>query len=386
MWKKREHHILDVYKNDEEEEQHKVMKLTNPHYPRNGNTIYQGNEFDVFGKDATEEQFAPLYSKEQFTPRNKEKMDDTKQDILLRTEQKRGHLEAMLQHTTIIKKRKMSPIAAAAAAAPLSNHVFIKSTAAINTPIAILNVQDNHHHTMTQNKYTVILPTYNERENLPIITWLLAKTFKEHAIDWEIIIVDDNSPDGTQEVAKELQKIYGEDRIQLKPRAGKLGLGTAYVHGLQFATGTHIIIMDADFSHHPKFIPQMIKLQQEKNFDIVSGTRYKTGGGVYGWDLKRKLVSRGANFLATIMLRPNASDLTGSFRLYKKDVLYQLINATVAKGYVFQMEMIVRARQFNYSVGEVPITFVDRVYGESKMGMSEIVQYAQGVWRLFTTI
>ncbi|CEI96768.1 Putative Dolichol-phosphate mannosyltransferase [Rhizopus microsporus] len=236
---------------------------------------------------------------------------------------------------------------------------------------AVLNIND----TMSQNKYTVILPTYNERENLPIITWLLAKTFKEHAIDWEIIIVDDNSPDGTQEVAKQLQTVYGEDRILLKPRAGKLGLGTAYVHGLQFATG-----------NFPKFIPEMIRLQQQNNYDIVSGTRYRNGGGVYGWDLKRKLVSRGANFLATLLLRPNASDLTGSFRLYKKDVLYQLINATISKGYVFQMEMIVRARQFNYSVGEVPITFVDRVYGESKMGVSEIVQYAQGVWRLFTTV
>ncbi|KAI9262084.1 dolichol-phosphate mannosyltransferase [Sporodiniella umbellata] len=239
---------------------------------------------------------------------------------------------------------------------------------------------------MSLNKYTVILPTYNERENLPIITWLLAKMFTEHAIDWEIIIVDDNSPDGTQKVAQQLQAVYGNERILLKPRAGKLGLGTAYVHGLQFATGNFVVIMDADFSHHPKFIPQMIKLQKQNNYDIVSGTRYRTGGGVYGWDLKRKLVSRGANFLATLMLNPKASDLTGSFRLYKKDVLYQLIHATVAKGYVFQMEMIVRARQFNYTVGEVPITFVDRVYGESKMGMSEIVQYAQGVWRLFTTV
>ncbi|KAG0747301.1 hypothetical protein G6F57_002022 [Rhizopus arrhizus] len=237
---------------------------------------------------------------------------------------------------------------------------------------AILNVNE----TMSQNKYTVILPTYNERENLPIITWLLAKTFKENNIDWEIIIVDDNSPDGTQDVAKQLQNVYGEERILLKPRAGKLGLGTAYVHGLQFATAQ--VYTSNDQLQH--------RLQQQNNYDIVSGTRYKNGGGVYGWDLKRKLVSRGANFLATLMLRPNASDLTGSFRLYKKDVLYQLINATVAKGYVFQMEMIVRARQFNYTVGEVPITFVDRVYGESKMGMSEIVQYAQGVWRLFTTI
>lgn len=148
MWKKRENHILDVYKNDEREalEEHKDIRLTNPHYPRNGNKIYQGSEFDVFGKDTAEEQFAPLYSKEQFTPRNKEKMDDTKRDILLRSEQKRGHLEAMLQHTTIIKKRKMSPIAAAATAAPLSNHVFIKSTAAFNTPIASIFVDSKQDH------------------------------------------------------------------------------------------------------------------------------------------------------------------------------------------------------------------------------------------------
>ncbi|CAO3686519.1 unnamed protein product [Umbelopsis ramanniana] len=254
---------------------------------------------------------------------------------------------------------------------------------------AILNVDDtftSQFNAMTNDKYSVLLPTYNERENLPVITWLLARTFTQHNIDWEIAIIDDASPDGTQEVARELQKIYGEDRIQLRPRAGKLGLGTAYVHGIQYATGNYTIIMDADFSHHPKFIPEMIKLQKEHDYDVVSGTRYKTGGGVYGWDLKRKLVSRGANFLATLLLRPNASDLTGSFRLYKKDVLLQLIRATIAKGYVFQMEMIVRARQFNYKVGEVPITFVDRVYGESKMGASEIVQYAQGVWRLFRSI
>ncbi|KAM3586913.1 dolichol-P-mannose synthesis [Umbelopsis sp. WA50703] len=253
---------------------------------------------------------------------------------------------------------------------------------------AILHVDDtfsSQFNNMTTDKYSVLLPTYNERENLPVIIWLLARTFQQNNIDWEIVIVDDASPDGTQEVAKELQKIYGENRIQLRPRAGKLGLGTAYVHGIQYATGNYTIIMDADFSHHPKFIPQMIKLQKEHDYDVVSGTRYRSGGGVYGWDLKRKLVSRGANFLATLMLRPNASDLTGSFRLYKKDVLLALIQSTISKGYVFQMEMIVRARQLNYKVGEVPITFVDRVYGESKMGASEIVQYAQGVWSLFLT-
>lgn len=109
-------------------------------------------------------------------------------------------------------------------------------------------------------------------------------------------------------------------------------------------------------------------------------------GGVYGWDFKRKLISRGANFLAQFMLRPGASDLTGSFRLYKKRVLEKLITHVVSTGYTFQMEMLVRARQFNMSVGEVPISFVDRVYGQSKLGGTEIVQYAKNLLYLFATI
>ncbi|EJT99101.1 glycosyltransferase family 2 protein [Dacryopinax primogenitus] len=248
----------------------------------------------------------------------------------------------------------------------------------------------------SEHKYSVILPTYNERKNLPIITWLLAKTFTEHQLEYEIVIVDDASPDGTQEVARQLQRVYGEDRIMLKPRAGKLGLGTAYVHGLSFCTGDFVIIMDADFSHHPKFIPDFIRLQQTYNLDIVTGTRYRSTpspnapgmppGGVYGWDLKRKLVSRGANFLADVVLHPGVSDLTGSFRLYRKAVLAQIIALTQSKGYVFQMEMMVRARALGYTVGEVPITFVDRIFGESKLGADEIVGYAKGVWNLFTSI
>ncbi|KAF9299558.1 dolichol-P-mannose synthesis [Linnemannia elongata] len=254
-----------------------------------------------------------------------------------------------------------------------------------------------------QHKYSVLLPTYNERDNLPIIIWLLTKTFHENNIDYEIIVIDDNSPDKTLEVAQELQKIYGENRIVLRPRAGKLGLGTAYVHGIQHATGDFIFILDADMSHHPKFIPEMIRLQQSKNLDVVTGTRYAGNGGVYGWDLKRKVIrqgsmdelhismvtlvfSRGANFLASVLLRPGVSDLTGSFRLYKKEVLTQLINSCISKGYVFQMEMMVRARQFNYTIGEVPITFVDRVFGDSKMGAMEIVSYAQGLLKLFVAV
>ncbi|XP_041455296.1 dolichol-phosphate mannosyltransferase subunit 1-like [Lytechinus variegatus] len=235
------------------------------------------------------------------------------------------------------------------------------------------------------DKYSILLPTYNEKENLPLITWLIMKSFEKSGHDFEIIVIDDGSPDGTLEVAKQLQDIYGSDKIVLRPRAKKLGLGTAYIHGIKHATGNYIIIMDADLSHHPKFIPEFIRLQKEEGCDVVSGTRYQGSGGVYGWDLKRKIISRGANFLAQVLLRPGASDLTGSFRLYKKEVLQRLIDSCVSKGYVFQMEMIVRARQFGYKVGEVPITFVDRFYGESKLGGSEIISYAKGLLYLFAS-
>lgn len=205
-------------------------------------------------------------------------------------------------------------------------------------------------------------------------------------LDWEVIIVDDGSPDGTQTIAKQLIKAYGANRIKLYTRSGKLGLGTAYVHGLQFATGNFVIIMDADFSHHPKFIPRMIKKQREANYDIVTGTRYAGDGGVYGWDLKRKLVSRGANLFADTVLQPGVSDLTGSFRLYKKAVLDDVIHSTESKGYSFQMEMMVRAKAKGYKVAEVPISFVDRVYGTSKLGSSEILAYVTGVMRLYFAV
>lgn len=236
------------------------------------------------------------------------------------------------------------------------------------------------------SKYSIILPTYNERSNLPIIIYLIAKTFTEAKLEWEVVIVDDASPDGTQEIAKQLIKVYTPARIQLRPRAGKLGLGTAYIHGLDFATGDFVIIMDADFSHHPHHIPEFIAKQKEEDYDIVLGTRYAGNGGVYGWDFKRKLVSRGANLLSRVILRPNVSDVTGSFRLYKRDVLKRVILETKSKGYVFQMEMIVRAREAGYKIGEVPIAFVDRIYGDSKLGSDEITQYAKGVWALFTSI
>lgn len=234
-------------------------------------------------------------------------------------------------------------------------------------------------------KYSILLPTYNEKENLPIIIWLIVKYMTENNYNFEVIIIDDGSPDGTLDAAKQLQKIYGEEKIVLRPRDKKLGLGTAYMHGLKSATGNFIVLMDADLSHHPKYIPQFIAKQQSEKSDIVTGTRYSGNGGVNGWDFRRKLISCGANYLTQLLLRPGVSDLTGSFRLYKKHVLEKLIENCVSKGYVFQMEMMVRARQYNFKISEVPIAFIDRIYGESKLGANEILQFIKGLLYLFIT-
>ncbi|KAI3384100.1 hypothetical protein SNEBB_006453 [Seison nebaliae] len=202
----------------------------------------------------------------------------------------------------------------------------------------------------------------------------------------EVIIIDDNSPDGTFEIARDLQKFYGEQKIVLRSREKKLGLGTAYIYGMEVAKGDYVIIMDADLSHHPKFIPEFINLREKHNYDIVTGTRYSGNGGVYGWDVRRKIISRTANYITQILLRPGVSDLTGSFRLYRAESLKKLMSLCQSKGYVFQMEMMVRASKENMTIGEVPITFVDRIYGESKLDNGEIIGFAKGLIWLVCTI
>ena len=143
--------------------------------------------------------------------------------------------------------------------------------------------------------------------------------------------------------------------------------------------------MDADLSHHPKFIPKMAEVMNGTKCQIVTGTRYAKGGGVYGWDTKRKVTSKGANILADILLNPGVSDLTGSFRLYERTVLERILHRVTCTGYAFQMEIIVLAKRFNYHIEEVPITFVDRIYGESKLGAREILMYLKGLKTLFFT-
>ena len=124
----------------------------------------------------------------------------------------------------------------------------------------------------------------------------------------------------------------------------------------------------------------------ETGVDLVTGTRYLPGGGVYGWDLNRKMTSRVANFMAATLLNPSASDLTGSFRLYKAETLKQIMPLVKSRGYVFQMEIITRAQYMGYSIKEVPITFPDRIFGESKLGANEIVSYLKGLMDLFLDV
>lgn len=246
--------------------------------------------------------------------------------------------------------------------------------------------------------YSIILPTYNERDNLPLITQFIHDTFTKAQLSYEIVVVDDSSPDNTLEVAKSLQQLFGREQFRIVSRPGKLGLGSAYSAGLKASSGQRIVLMDADLSHHPKYIPEMIAVmdgkeeegdateKKKKKPDIVSGTRYRRGGGVAGWDTKRKLTSCGANFLASFLLRTGgASDLTGSFRLYERHAIEKILPQVKCTGYAFQMEILVRAHKAGMIIGEVPIIFVDRIYGESKLGANEIILYLKGLLNLFFT-
>lgn len=250
--------------------------------------------------------------------------------------------------------------------------------------------------TTTRLSLSILLPTYNEHDNLPLITYLISKELAKSSCiaDYEIIVVDDNSPDGTGLVADRLSNplynggLLQSGQMKVLKRAGKQGLGSAYIYGASHARFPYIVILDADLSHHPNCIIKMVEtmIASQGQLDIVTGSRYIDGGGVYGWNLTRRCVSRGANFLADWLLDPKVSDLTGSFRLYKRDCFVRLIGETVTKGYTFQMEIMVRARKHNMKIAQVPITFVDRQFGESKLGGGEILGYLKGLWTLFSTV
>jgi len=214
----------------------------------------------------------------------------------------------------------------------------------------------------------LVIPTYNEAENLQAVVAAASEQLASAAPDgFKILIVDDNSPDGTGRIADDLAARY--DWLEVLHRAGKGGLGQAYLAGFARAlqAGARLVIeMDADFSHDPRYLPHL--LAAAENADLVLGSRYVDGGGVRNWGLVRRLVSRGGGLYARLILGVGIRDLTGGFKCIRREVLEAIDLPSVrATGYVFQIEVTYRAILAGFRVVEVPIVFADRTVGTSKM-------------------
>ncbi len=232
-----------------------------------------------------------------------------------------------------------------------------------------------------QKPTTVIVPTYNEKENLE----RLARHILAQPIAPNLLIVDDNSPDGTGEIADALAAEYPR-RVAVIHRAGKLGLGSAYIAGFRQALETqsaYIITMDADFSHPPDAIPALVA-KGEQGFDLVIGSRYVKGGRIEGWPPTRYLLSWGANTFAHLLLGLHAHDATGGFRCYRREVLASIpLDRIFSNGYSFLIEMLYYVQRGNWRIGEVPITFTNRTEGKSKVSSGEIWKALYTVGKLF---
>jgi dolichol-phosphate mannosyltransferase len=213
----------------------------------------------------------------------------------------------------------------------------------------------------------LIIPTYNEAENLERIVAAAGEQLQRAAPgDFRILVVDDNSPDGTGEIA---DRLADDDTVEVLHRPGKSGLGQAYLAGFvhAMAQGAETLIeMDADFSHDPAYLPSLIEASHTA--DLVLGSRYVPGGGVKDWGLLRQLISRGGGAYARLMLGVSVRDLTGGFKCIRRQVLESIDLPSVrAEGYVFQIEVTYRAILAGFTVVEVPIVFADREAGTSKM-------------------
>lgn len=227
----------------------------------------------------------------------------------------------------------------------------------------------------------IIIPTYNEKENVREMT----KTVMELDKDFHILYVDDSSPDGTGEIIRSLIDVY-PGRVFLEERKGKLGLGTAYIHGFKWALEKkydYIFEMDCDFSHKPNDLIRLYNACKVDGFDFSVGSRYVKGGKVSNWPMKRLLLSFFASLYVRTILGLKIRDTTAGFICYSQKVLHniQLDNITF-KGYAFQVCMKYAAVKNGFTVKEVPITFVDRIYGESKMSSSIFKEAFLGVWKM----
>lgn len=234
---------------------------------------------------------------------------------------------------------------------------------------------------MTESVSTwVVVPTYNEADNLDaLLERLLALP-----VNLGVLVVDDNSPDGTGEMA-EAWAAQEPGRVRVVHRPGKMGLGTAYIAGFNAALAMDaemVMTMDADFSHNPRYIPAMLALAEEKH--VVIGSRYVPGGGSRNCTWKRVMLSRAANFVARALLGLKARDATAGFRLYHSEVLRSIPLAQIfSSGYSFLVEMLFMCQRRGWSIGEVPIIFEDRRMGKTKISRQEIFKAQYTVLRLF---
>jgi glycosyltransferase involved in cell wall biosynthesis len=228
-------------------------------------------------------------------------------------------------------------------------------------------------------KQIVIVPTYNEAENIR----LLVADLLALSTPIDVVVVDDNSPDGTGQIADELSALHTS--IHAIHRPGKLGLGTAYIAGFKMGLANdydRILTMDADFSHHPRVSPDMLERSQS-GADLVIGSRYVSGGGTVGCTLPRKALSWGANAIAKTALGLQAMDCTAGFRCYRRQVLESInLDAIRSNGYSFLVEMLYRCQRRGWQVGEVPILFENRRRGASKISKQEVFKAMQTVFRL----
>lgn len=224
----------------------------------------------------------------------------------------------------------------------------------------------------------VIMPTYNERENLPVI----AKAVLEQDPRLDLLVVDDNSPDGTGELGDELAAT--NERIKLIHRPEKMGLGTAYIAGFKWAlekSYEYVFEMDADHSHDPRYLPDFLKEIQDN--DLVLGSRYLRGVAVVNWPMSRLLLSWSANKYARWVTGVPMTDLTGGFKCYRRTVLEALdLDKVKSEGYSFQIEVTSRAWARKFRIKEIPIIFVDRTEGESKMNRRIIWEAVWMVWKI----
>ncbi len=226
----------------------------------------------------------------------------------------------------------------------------------------------------------VIIPTYNESENIKLI--LLAVL--DMKLNFHVLVVDDNSPDGTADCVRSLQHLY-PNQLFLEVRTGKQGLGTAYIHGFKWAIHhgyKYIFEMDADFSHAPSDLERLYQVCKEKA-DVVVGSRYVKGGQTVNWEWKRNILSKGGALYTRMLTWMPVKDPTAGFVCYKKEVL-ETINFDEINfvGYAFQIEMKFAAWKLGFKVIEIPITFIDRKFGTSKMNKNIVKEGILGVLRI----